>query len=218
MYRLINCLIVLSVQSFGQQCSAKDRPIFFTTEQYKVLKVLEDNADVIASEIPAFDINKTYFKRDTSWPTTREKKALEAWLKKNIRSEWVEGPQGNRVWFNYPLVVNDIVIDRGAELFPRTIELLNQIPGKQVVGFSLVTPGSRLAEHRDPTGKKYGSMAANMLLTDSANAYLIVEGRRYHHRFGKMVIFDSTKLHTADNNDESMRVILYIDFKTTDSF
>lgn len=77
-------------------------------------------------------------------------------------------------------------------------------------------------------------MAGNMLLTNNKHSNLIVwenflkksfqkstKSRQpkhvYRHKEGKMVIFDSTQFHSADNNDPEIRVILYIDFKTSEN-
>ena len=66
-------------------------------------------------------------------------------------------------------------------------------------------------------------MAGNLLLTDSKKSNLLVWKTEdsdvdiYTRKQGKMVVFDSTYLHSADNNGEEIRVILYIDFNTDDS-
>jgi len=187
--------------------------LFYTTASYPQLKILEDNFKTILAEIPSFDPEKNYPKRNTSWPTNLSKSDFEAYLKENIRSEWCQGWQGDHVWYNFPLIYNDQVIDKSSEICPETIKLLQQIPGKQIVGYSLLLPNGSLSPHRDPTGKRFGSMAGNMLLTENDSANLIVNDQVYKHSQGKMVIFDSTDLHSADNNDQSIRVILYIDFK-----
>lgn len=189
--------------------------LFYTTNDYPKLKIIEDNFQIISSEIPEFDpVNNSYPRRDNSWPSNLDKKRFEEYLQTQVTSTWLQGWQGDCIWYNFPLIYNDQVIDRAGEICPKTIEILNKISGKTIVGFALLTPGSSLYKHRDPTGKKFGSMAANMLLTDNKNANLYVSDQVYTHSLGKMVIFDSTELHSADNNDNTLRTILYIDFKT----
>ena len=109
---------------------------------------------------------------------------------------------------------NNNIIGKANEICPKTIKLLQQINCKQIVGYSVILPGKRLSTHADPTGKKFNSIAGNMLLTNNKYCYLYSDQRKYLHKQGKFVVFDSTYLHSADNNDSKPRVILYIDFKT----
>lgn len=211
----------------------KKEPIFYTTDQYKMVKLLEDNWKDIASEIPYFDINNIdkYERRNQNWITNMEKEHFYEYAK-NFKSNWYQGWQGKKVWFNFPIMFENTIIGDGQKLFPKTIDLLKQINCNQICGFSLLLPGGSLFKHTDPTGKEFNSMAGNMLLTNNKHSNLIVwenflekslqknkKSREpkhvYRHKQGKMVIFDSTQFHSADNNDPNIRVILYIDFKTS---
>lgn len=199
--------------------------IFYNTYDYKMVKLLEDNYKDILSEIPYFDIdNRTKYKarEEGKWVNTMNNDEFYDYIN-NFKSGWIEGYSDNKVWYNYPLMIKNYVIDDAHIKCPKTIELLKKINCNQVSGFSLLLPRSKLNKHTDPTGKKFNSMAGNLLLTDSKKSNLRVwetedsKANIYNHKQGKMVIFDSTYLHSADNNSEEIRVILYIDFNTTSS-
>lgn len=190
--------------------------LFYTTTEYPKLKILEDNWKVIASEIPYFDINKSdkFPKRSRSaWMNAEGQNLIE-----NMKSEWVQGWQGKNIWYNFPLMYNNNVIDQADKICPQTINLLKQIDSIQIAGYSLLLPHSKLSIHTDTTGKKYNSIASNFLLTpNNANVYIKNNSGKfvkYKHKLGKIVLFDATDEHYADNDDDQIRVILYIDLGT----
>ena len=188
--------------------------VFENISNYPQIKILDENWKIIMSEIPYFDSERKYPRRTIAWPTNMSKIAFEEYLS-TFTSQWYQGWQGEHVWYNFPLTYNNNIIGTAEKMCPKTIEILKKIDCKQIVGYSLLLPKSKLSTHADPTGKKYNSMAGNLLLTDNNDkAYLYVNDYSYLHKQGKMVIFDSTNLHSADNNDCKNRVILYIDFKT----
>lgn len=186
--------------------------LFYTTEDFQSLKVLEDNWEIIASEIPFFDPNGKYRRRNNDWPTGSNVGDFEKYLE-TFKSEWCEGWQGSNVWFNFPLMYNDTAIDRADSLCPKTVELLRQIGGFTVVGFSMLNPYGRLVAHTDTTGRKFNTMAGNLLLTENTDSSIYVLDNKHLHTQGKLVIFDATKMHYANNNESNARVILYTDFK-----
>lgn len=196
--------------------------IYYTTQDFPQLKILEDNWEVISKEIPPFDINEKYPRRKPIWLNDKLKRQIE--YIKEIKSQWYEGWQGDYVWYNFPLMLHDKPIDKAKKKCPNTIKILQKLNCKRIVGFSILIPFSKLYKHNDPVGKKYGSMACNLLLTPNKTAKLLVDSSNssnkykythsYTHSQGKMVIFDSTNLHTATNNDSDIRTILYMDFES----
>ena len=198
--------------------------IFYNTDDYKMIKLLEDNYKDILSEIPYFNIDKSseYKRREEGkWFGTASKEDFYKYIK-NLKSDWYEGWQGDKVWYNFPLMIDNFVIDGVEQKCPKTIELLRKINCNRVAGYALLLPGGSLYKHTDPTGKKFNSMAGNLLLTDSKKSNILIwetedsDVNIYNHKEGKMVIFDSTYLHSADNNGDEIRVILYIDFNTSE--
>jgi len=185
---------------------------FYSTADYPVVKAVENEWQNIAQEIPPFDSSRMqqYVKRSrTAWNNKEAEETLPA-----LKSEWMQGWQGHDVWYNFPLMYHNQVIDRAGLVCPITIELLKTIPNVQIAGFSMLVPHSRLTPHTDLTGTAHGSMALNLPLTRNANASLYVLDAVYSHVTGKAVIFDATQEHWADNKSNEPRTILYIDFKT----
>ena len=190
--------------------------LFYTTTDYPKLKILEENWKIIASEIPYFDITKLdkFPKRSRSaWMNAEGQNLIE-----DMKSEWVQGWQGENIWYNFPLMYNNNIIDQADKIYPHTINLLKQIDFIQIAGYSLLLPHSKLSIHTDTTGKKYNSIASNFLLTpNNANVYIKNNNGKfikYKHKLGKIVLFDATNEHYADNNDDHIRVILYMDLGT----
>jgi hypothetical protein len=209
---VVGLLFLWSVRSWYQR--RKANTLFYTTIDYPEVKVVEDNWKSIAFELPPFDMTKKnqYPKRSRSaW--NNEEAARELM---NTKSIWMQGWQGDQVWYNFPLMYQNLVIDQADKICPKTIEILKHIPHVQIAGYSMLLPNSKLAPHTDLTGKKYGSMALNMPLTPikDESAALYILDSVHKHKTGKAVIFDSTQTHWADNRSEKPRVILYIDFKT----
>jgi len=184
--------------------------LFYSTNNYPELKIIEDNWDIIASEIPKIDINNL-----EQYPI----RPRDAWNNIDavnylftLQSNWVRGWQGAS-WYNFPLMYHNNIIDKAEKICPKTINILKSLPFIQIAGYSLLLPKSKLDTHTDETGKRNNSMACNLLLTNN-NANLYVLNRTYKHKIGKAVIFDSNLQHYADNKDDDIRIILYIDFKT----
>ncbi|MBI5333150.1 MAG: aspartyl/asparaginyl beta-hydroxylase domain-containing protein [Burkholderiales bacterium] len=96
------------------------------------------------------------------------------------------------------------------QLCPRTVELLNSIPGIKAAMFASLPPGARLVQHRDPYA---GSLRYHLGLVtpNDPGCYIEVDGQRYHWRDGEVVMFDETYIHHAENTTQQQRVILFCD-------
>ncbi|MET0383937.1 MAG: aspartyl/asparaginyl beta-hydroxylase domain-containing protein [Burkholderiaceae bacterium] len=97
-----------------------------------------------------------------------------------------------------------------ARLCPRTTDLLKTIPSVSAAMFATLPPGAVLNPHKDPYA---GSMRYHLgLVTPNDDAcYIDVDGERYSWRDGEGVIFDETFIHTARNQTEVERLILFCD-------
>lgn len=96
------------------------------------------------------------------------------------------------------------------QLCPRTVKLLNSIPGIKAAMFASLPPGARLVQHRDPYA---GSLRYHLGLVtpNDPGCYIEVDGQRYHWRDGEVVMFDETYIHHAENTTQQQRVILFCD-------
>ena len=185
--------------------------MFLSTDSFPKFKVLERHHVAIGAEIPAFCKGDVTLKRDMkSWYNSEGGKDLVERLQ--TESKWIASWDDAGVWFNFPLVVNDIPLPHAEAVCPQTISLLKSLGGINVAGFSLLLPKSRLPAHTDGTGPSFGTMAFNMKLTGGL-ATLHVGGKTHRHMIGKAVIFNSEVPHYAKNDGTSERTLLYIDFK-----
>lgn len=95
-------------------------------------------------------------------------------------------------------------------LCPRTVELVEAIPGVRAALFALLPAGGTLMEHRDPFA---GSLRYHLgLATPNSDAcWISVDGVRYSWRDGEAVLFDETYVHHAANESAQDRIILFCD-------
>lgn len=185
---------------------------FYTTKDFPKMKILEDNYEIIKSEIPNFVFENIKVKRKRNdWGNNGVKLFLD--LQNN--KEWIFSWQAEDRWFSFPLMYYNNVIGLAEEVCPNTIKILKSLGNIKTCGFTLLYPHSSLDIHTDFVGPSYNSMALNMSLTGTdsdLNIYHNNNKHTYNHKNGKAVIFNSELNHNASNNGDTNRVILYIDF------
>ena len=117
-------------------------------------------------------------------------------------------------WLNFPLMVDGRLFQQNAQQCPLTAKLLLQHREKiNVAGFSLLEPNAKMPTHTDTTGIEFGSLAYHLgLEIPNDNCTLTVDGMTEKQQYGKQIVFDSTYPHSAANNSDRQRIILYIDF------
>ena len=95
-------------------------------------------------------------------------------------------------------------------LCPKTVALLNEVRSVHGAMFAVLPPGARLGAHRDPFA---GSLRYHLGLRtpNDDRCWIEVDGRRYSWRDGEAVMFDETYVHTAANETEVSRLILFCD-------
>ena len=196
--------------------SSKDsngNKLFYSTEDFPELKILEDNWRTIQSEIPTFNPNAKMIRRGRYAWNNKEGEELYDQLKEN--KEWVRGWMDGVEWYQFPLMYHGEVIGNAEKMCPRTVSLLKGIPNINIAGYALLRPDAKLNKHQDEAGRKNGSMAANMEITGKKSSLYVCNGfgqfKQKDHSSGQMVIFDSTNTHYAENNDKDNRVILYVE-------
>jgi len=98
------------------------------------------------------------------------------------------------------------------ERCPKTMELLRAIPNVKAAMFALLPPGSHLVRHRDPYA---GSLRYHLGLAtlNSDDCYIEVDGEKKSWRDGEAIMFDETFIHTAHNNTDKHRLILFCDVR-----
>lgn len=140
----------------------------------------------------------------------------EAW--REIRGEfdrvrdaaipWPEAYLHNGGWFTIPLIFNRCRM-AWAEAAPKTFNLVNQVPGVFIAGFSILLPGAVIQPHVGYTDRV---LRSHLGLRTNGQAFLDVGGERRYWRDGDLFVFDDTVSHSAQNPGTSERVVLLLDF------
>jgi len=158
-------------------------------------------------------------KRPTDvWSNTNQTKTLQFLANcKDLTGwmyAWQPGSDSSDKWLNFPLVAVGYHFENNKKHCPILSKIIEKHKNKiNICGFSWFKPDTQLAEHTDNTGIKYGSLSYHLGLIVPEKCNLIVAGEEVHQAVGKSIIFDSTYLHSANNNSKQDRIILYIDFK-----
>ncbi|MEM7300183.1 MAG: aspartyl/asparaginyl beta-hydroxylase domain-containing protein [Pseudomonadota bacterium] len=99
-----------------------------------------------------------------------------------------------------------------AKTCPKTVELLQSIPGIKAAMFATLPPGGYLGAHRDPYA---GSLRYHLGLVtpNDDRCNIVVDGETYSWRDGEDVIFDETYIHHARNDSDKNRLILFCDLE-----
>jgi len=114
-------------------------------------------------------------------------------------------------WKRFYLKWYDEALPSAKAMCPRTVELLNSIPGIKGAMFATLAPSSKLVTHRDPYA---GSLRYHLGLvtpTSPGECRIFVDGQPYTWHDGDDLLFDETFLHTAENTTNETRIILFCD-------
>lgn len=95
--------------------------------------------------------------------------------------------------------------------FPATHDLLSCIPTINYAAFSRLSPRASLASHAHMNPD---SLIMHMGLQVPPGCGLMVDGKvETWKRPGQQIIFDDNLMHSAWNNSEQDRIVLYVDFE-----
>ncbi len=203
------CLLYLILKPY-------DDVLFYNQKKYKQLDILIDNWKIIKDDIPYFDMDNKDTNRNRY---DLDKVEGDEFLKKYKENDkWIKGWQGNG-WYQFPLLCHGKPVGKADQMCSRTINILRQIPGVVIAGYSILLPNSRLPYHTDPAGSKKGTMAVNLFLSGTNSSLYMKNSKdvvqQYKHQLGQLVVFDSNNEHYADNLDSKLaRCILYIELET----
>jgi beta-hydroxylase len=113
-------------------------------------------------------------------------------------------------WRRFYLKWYDQPLPSAQRLCPRSVALLQSVPGIKGAMFAMLGPGGELNEHRDPYA---GSLRYHLgLATPNDDRCMIaVDGTPYSWRDGEGLLFDETYIHQARNKTEQDRLILFCD-------
>lgn len=128
---------------------------------------------------------------------------------------WKDAVNPNLDWKNFGLVFGGSPIGRNSSLCPRTMQVLQTIPGLEVAGFSLLLPRGRIPPHVDrlhPRNRTFhlGIRIGGCSVLEIATPHLKY---RFRHFEGSTLMFDSRCQHAAINAHDDVRAVLYLDIR-----
>jgi beta-hydroxylase len=113
-------------------------------------------------------------------------------------------------WKSFYLKANDIELPSARLLAPKTLALINQVPGMNLALFAVLMPGKKLGAHCDPFAYTL-RYSLGLSTPNSEKCGLMVNGENYIWRDGDGIVFDETYLHSAYNDTDTPRIILMTD-------
>lgn len=193
------------------------RPVFYNSFFLPELKSLLINKNIIKNELMNAlnsPINKIYRKNE-EWSNSNNG---EEFVKKiNMTEGWIyswnNNNKMNTQWLNFGLMYNNKNLEANSKICPKTCEILKNIKGINVAGFSLMTPNSKIEPHTDSTGINNNSIGIHfgLIIPDKNKCILTVNNTQILEEEDKIFGFDSNYTHSAVNNSDKDRIILYID-------
>ncbi len=113
-------------------------------------------------------------------------------------------------WKSFYLKIYDFEIPSAPALAPKTMALIEQVPGMNLALFAVLMPGKRLTQHHDPFAFSV-RYSLGLSTPNSERCGLVVNGEHYVWRDGEAITFDETYLHAAYNETDMPRIILMTD-------
>ena len=131
---------------------------------------------------------------------------------------WNADGMSHGMWLNFALVFAGHPVGKNSDLCPRSMALLQRIPGLQIAGFSWIKPHGVIEEHTDNNFDSLNrtwhvglDVPPKCYLTVRANA----RTETFQHVNGGVLMFDARNPHWAVNFSELDRIVLYLDVKMT---
>jgi len=183
-----------TIRTFGHLIDLIDGKIVFSEpDSIGGLKTLEDNYLHILTELEGVMKNREIPGID------------EFFVEQGLLAE-------NRSWKSFPLFIYGTEFLNNTALCPKTRELLLGVDGFSSAMFSVLTAGKRIPEHK---GIYKGVLRAHLglIVPPKANGecFITVDGQKSYWENGKLILFDDAHIHSAHNETDMDRVVLFID-------
>jgi beta-hydroxylase len=118
-------------------------------------------------------------------------------------------------WRFIPFLIYGKKVESFCRQFPVTASTIEKIPSSTTAFFSILHPHVKIAEHR---GAYKGYLRYHLgvkIPTPVQQCGIKIKDETFHWENGKSIIFDDTYQHSAWNNSNEIRVVLYVDFIRT---
>lgn len=94
---------------------------------------------------------------------------------------------------------------------PKTVALVNSIPGVNAAAFTMLPPGKQLGRHRDPFAVSL-RYHLGLVTPQKEGCAIWIDGQKRTWKAGQDFVFDETYIHWAENATDENRIILFVDF------
>ncbi|KAI9130690.1 aspartyl/asparaginyl beta-hydroxylase domain-containing protein [Acaryochloris sp. CCMEE 5410] len=114
-------------------------------------------------------------------------------------------------WKMFAFYAYGIKAEKNCDRCPETTRLIEQIPGLKTAFFSILLPHQRIPPHRGP----YNGVLRyhlGLMVPEATDQCGIRVGKDIRHwQEGQSLVFDDSFEHTAWNDTDSVRVVLFLD-------
>lgn len=167
---------------------------FFDTEQYGWVADLESQWLIIRKELDVL------LKQVDEIPNFQD-----------ISTDQSSITQDNR-WKTYFFYAYGIKAEKNCEKCPKTTGLIERIPGMKTAFFSILLPHKHIPEHCGPYKGLLRYHLGLRVPQPKTNSRIRVGDDIRFWEEGKSLIFDDTFPHEAWNDNDDIRVVLFLDF------
>ncbi len=166
---------------------------FLPSDQFAWVKDLEDNWEYIKAEL------NHVLDRPEDIPSFHQLSPDQQRISKGDN------------WKTFAFYVFGIKLEENAKRCPRTIQLIEALPGLQNAWFSILAPGYHIPPHRGPTRAVIRCHLGLIVPSDKDKCWLRVDDQVKTWEAGKCMLFDDTYEHEVKNDTEERRVVLFLD-------
>lgn len=114
-------------------------------------------------------------------------------------------------WKMFAFYAYGIKAQKNCDRCPETTRLIEQIPGLKTAFFSILLPHQRIPPHRGPYNGVLRYHLGLMVPKATDQCGIRVGKDTRHWQEGKSLVFDDSFEHTAWNDTDSVRVVLFLD-------
>ncbi len=116
------------------------------------------------------------------------------------------------LWKTYMFWAFGMKSQQNCERCPQTTRLIEAVPGMKTAFFSILMPGKHIPEHRGPYRGLVRYHLGLKVPEPASSCGIRVGGETRHWEEGKSLVFDDTYPHSAWNESDGIRVVLFLDF------
>jgi aspartyl/asparaginyl beta-hydroxylase (cupin superfamily) len=119
----------------------------------------------------------------------------------------------NQKWTILPLKSFGKWSSTNIKLCPNIYEIFKDITQIVNIGFSRLSPGTMLKSHQGWANLSNKVLRCHLGLVVPGPAWIYCENEKQKQEVGKWVIFDDSKIHSADNQAKKDRIVLIVDIE-----